>query len=352
MLINATPAGTEALKNLILPGVGFITILDDKLIEERDLGNNFFITEESIGKSRAEETVKNLLELNDDVKGDFIHEASGKYLNSGGDIDFFKQFSLVIAWDITDNEFKNLTEISDKFNMPIIVMRTYGMIGYLRSYRKEHTCIQSKHADKEPEDLRMAAPFESLETYVRNFDLNALDNMEHKHTPYAIIVIKAVLKWKEDHGGKLPTNMTEKEEFKASIKSMARNFHDELNFIEAIDNAYKVFSYEPIPFEIQEILDDEKANSSDYHSKFWSLVSALKQFVDENGWLPVSGKIPDMVSTSDFYITLQRIYQKKAVEDRERISSILSKQAEDKGLMDIIFDENEVKTFCENARLV
>ena len=57
-----------------------------------------------------------------------------------------------------------------------------------------------------------------------------------------------------------------------------------------------------------------------------------------------------MVSTSDFYITLQRIYQKKAKEDRDRIASILSQLADQKGLMDIIFEEDEIKTFCENAR--
>lgn len=96
LLINATAAGTESLKNLILPGVGFITILDDKLIEERDLGTNFFVTKDSIGKSRAEVTKELLLELNEDVQGDHIHEAPSKYI-TGKDTEFFKQFKLVIA---------------------------------------------------------------------------------------------------------------------------------------------------------------------------------------------------------------------------------------------------------------
>lgn len=97
LLINATAAGTETLKNLILPGVGFITILDDKLVEERDLGNNFFVTKASIGKSRAEIAKDLLLELNDDVKGDFLHEPPRKYITSEEHFEFFRQFSLVIA---------------------------------------------------------------------------------------------------------------------------------------------------------------------------------------------------------------------------------------------------------------
>lgn len=96
LLINANASGTEALKNLILPGVGFVMILDDKLIEERDLGTNFFITKDDIGKSRAEVTKDLLLELNEDVKGDHLHEAPSKYI-SNKDEEFFKQFTLIIA---------------------------------------------------------------------------------------------------------------------------------------------------------------------------------------------------------------------------------------------------------------
>jgi len=64
--------------------------------------------------------------------------------------------------------------------------------------------------------------------------------------------------------------------------------------------------------------------------------------------MPVNGKIPDMTSTSDFYIALQRIYQKKAQEDRERLGQILTEQAEKKGLMEVLFDADELKIFCEN----
>jgi amyloid beta precursor protein binding protein 1 len=96
LLINATAAGTETLKNLILPGVGFITILDDKLVEERDLGTNFFVTKDSIGKSRGETAKDLLLELNEDVKGHHLHEAPSKYI-SNQDSEFFSQYSLIIA---------------------------------------------------------------------------------------------------------------------------------------------------------------------------------------------------------------------------------------------------------------
>jgi molybdopterin/thiamine biosynthesis adenylyltransferase len=38
-LINATAVGTETLKNIILPGSGYFTIIDDSLLTEEDLSN-------------------------------------------------------------------------------------------------------------------------------------------------------------------------------------------------------------------------------------------------------------------------------------------------------------------------
>ena len=60
--------GVETLKNLILPGVGSFTIVDETNVSEFDLGVNFFLEESSLGRWRAEETRKFLQELNPEVK--------------------------------------------------------------------------------------------------------------------------------------------------------------------------------------------------------------------------------------------------------------------------------------------
>lgn len=67
-------AGAEALKNLVLPGVGGFTIVDPATVLETDLGVNFFLEEQSLGKSRAEETCRLLKELNPDVSGDSYNQ--------------------------------------------------------------------------------------------------------------------------------------------------------------------------------------------------------------------------------------------------------------------------------------
>lgn len=43
-LLNCGPTGSETLKNLVLGGIGSITVVDGSKVEEGDLGNNFLGT--------------------------------------------------------------------------------------------------------------------------------------------------------------------------------------------------------------------------------------------------------------------------------------------------------------------
>ena len=71
---GAGVVGIETLKNLVLPGIGNFTIVDKNSVEEEDLGVNFFLVAESLGRSRAEECCKYLQELNPEVTGRAIHQ--------------------------------------------------------------------------------------------------------------------------------------------------------------------------------------------------------------------------------------------------------------------------------------
>ena len=87
--------GTQSLKNLVLPGqlaptagsslspslsadtltclppqgIGHFEILTDRMTSPQDIGQNFFLTPDSLGKPLAEETTKYLRELNSGVTG-------------------------------------------------------------------------------------------------------------------------------------------------------------------------------------------------------------------------------------------------------------------------------------------
>lgn len=73
---SSSVAGVEGLKNLILPSIGEFTILDPSKVSESDLGINFFLEADSLGRSRADECTRLLEELNPDVHGHSITEVS------------------------------------------------------------------------------------------------------------------------------------------------------------------------------------------------------------------------------------------------------------------------------------
>ena len=54
LCLGSSATATETMKNLILPGIGKCTIVDDHVVDNADLGQNFFLGEEDLGKSRAE----------------------------------------------------------------------------------------------------------------------------------------------------------------------------------------------------------------------------------------------------------------------------------------------------------
>lgn len=66
--------GVETLKNLVLPCIGDFTIQDSAVVNEADLGVNFFLEDQHLGGFRAEHTCNLLKELNPDVQGHFITE--------------------------------------------------------------------------------------------------------------------------------------------------------------------------------------------------------------------------------------------------------------------------------------
>ena len=51
LLISLRSLGTEIAKNLTLAGISSLTIIDDEPVTEEDLGTQYFVREEDVGKS-------------------------------------------------------------------------------------------------------------------------------------------------------------------------------------------------------------------------------------------------------------------------------------------------------------
>ncbi|KAG4985695.1 hypothetical protein JHK82_033300 [Glycine max] len=347
-LLNCGPTGSETLKNLVLGGVGSITVVDGSKVEAGDLGNNFLVDEASLGKSKAKCVCSFLQELNDAVKAKFVEESPETLIETNPS--FFSQFTLVVATQLMENSMIKLDQICREVNVMLIFARSYGLTGFVRISVKEHAVIESK-PEHFLDDLRLNNPWPKLKRFADDIDLNVQDPVAHKHIPYVVILVKMADEWAQSHGGRLPLTREEKKEFKEFLKA-GMVAQDEDNYKEAIDSAFKVFAPQGISLELQQILNDSSAEVDSNSSDFWVLVTALKDFIanEGGGEAPLEGSIPDMTSSTEQYVNLQNIYHAKAEADFLVIERLVRSTLKKIGRDSNSISKSIIKSFCKNAR--
>ena len=281
LLVNADSAGTETLKNLVLPGVGTFTILDEHLLNESDLGSNFFCEVSGLGKPRCEMVAELLCEMDSDVQGNAIFGNLSSAVAS--DAEFLSRFSLVIASNLPEAHMLQLSEACWLRNIPLIVVRSYGLLGYVRVQVKQHDVVESKPDGQMAPivwDLRLANPFPELAEFCQQVNFAQLDWITHKHVPYVVILTNLIAQWKETHNGQLPTTKADKEAFVEGIKALSNGnvpadyvaqmerdaaegqtvtswaLVEKENFAEAIKEAFRAYGVVKIPGEVMDMIAD------------------------------------------------------------------------------------------------
>lgn len=125
----------------------------------------------------------------------------------------------------------------------------------------------------------------------------------------------------------------------------------EVNFIEAVDHAYKAYVAPVVPDEVASVLTAARAMTlTATAAPFWLLARSLADFVDANsGILPVTGVVPDMTASTETYVALQQVYATKAREDAASVRAILQRHLAALGLSSDAIAEDAVDDFCKNA---
>eukprot|EP00899_Mesostigma_viride_P029133 jgi/Mesvir1/9404/Mv01508-RA.1 len=350
-LLNAGPTGSEALKNLVLGGIGSFTVVDAARVEPSDLGNNFFVTANDLGAPRAAVVCALLQELNTHVMGSFVEESPEQLIDSRPS--FFAEVTVVIATQLPEGVVVKLDRVCRQHDVPLVVVRSYGLLGMVRLSMEERCLIEAK-LEHPPEDLRLHCPWPALEEHARSYDLDSLDAMHHKHVPYAVLLLHALFRWREQHPGRdIPATREEKTAFKAVVKGLKR-FDDEENIAEAITNAYRVWSPPALDPELQALLAAPIPTLSKDSKPFYIMLAALKEFMQaEGGSLPLEGSIPDMTSLTEYYLNLHKVYHEKATADvasvDDRVRALLQGLGYSDKTTDVV-SPDMVRLFCKNAR--
>jgi len=358
-VLSSGATSAEVMKNLVLPGLGGFTIIDDAKVTNADLGNNFFVDHESLGKSRAETVTRMLMEMNPFVEGHALVENAHALIDDR--LDFFADFTMVLADGVRETQLQKLAAFLWEKKIPLVVTRSYGFIGYLRLVVPEHGVVESHPPDMP--DLRIQDPWKELQEYMDAVDLDiAAEEKEsekvaqHSHIPWLVIVFRLYQKYKKEHdGAECPRKEFSKYLLDHRItNSVTGGKYVEENFDEATKNGWRAFSKYSIPSSVKELLSDSAASTglTAESNRFWFLVAALKRFVEKEGsgkFLPLAGGIPDMHSSTQNFIALQHVYQNKAEKDVDAVVSHLDAVLKDVGYKGEQISRDEVKRFCKNA---
>ncbi|KAI8645748.1 NEDD8-activating enzyme E1 regulatory subunit-like protein [Parasitella parasitica] len=343
-LLNASSTGCEIIKNLVLPGVGNVTIVDGDKTASKDIRSNFFLDSESIGQSKAKAASDLIQELNEDANVRYEEKDSNELIESQPE--FFEPFTMIIAVNLPESDLMKLSTLCAESGKSLIAVKNKGLVGMFTMQAPEHTVIEA-HPENAL-DLRLSCPFQQLTDYVSTFDLDKLDQTDHSHVPFIVVILIYVEAWKAEHDGQAPQTYQQRQEFLEKLRAAMRT-PDEENFEEAIANVWRLSPSNPISSEVRQIFEDPSCQSAHGNSPyFWILTRAVREFVENEGGgqLPLSGKLPDLKSDTCNYINLQNVYREKALSDLNAIKKRVKALTEGS---DTQIPEETVELFCKNA---
>lgn len=151
LLITMRGLGNEIAKNLVLAGIGSLTIVDHEIVTEADLGAQFLVSQEEghVGKNRAEAALPAIQKLNPRVS---IFTDTGDVRQKGAS--YFAMFDMVIATDL-DPDALNIINTATRLNMrPFYAAGTHGLYGFIFADLIEHSYTIEREKPNVPTELK------------------------------------------------------------------------------------------------------------------------------------------------------------------------------------------------------
>ncbi|TKA76583.1 hypothetical protein B0A55_04055 [Friedmanniomyces simplex] len=159
LLISLRALGTEIAKNLTLAGINSLTIIDDEPVTEEDLGTQYFVREEDVGRPRAEAAIPRIQELNPAVTVQSGGPLAALLLH---DQNFYHPYSCIIA---TDHDLLTLSHINTTARFaarPFYAAAIHGFYGYIFADLLTHTFVIERAQSNLPTALGPETPTRSI----------------------------------------------------------------------------------------------------------------------------------------------------------------------------------------------
>ncbi|THV05209.1 hypothetical protein K435DRAFT_816488 [Dendrothele bispora CBS 962.96] len=215
LVVQLKGTATEAIKNIVLAGIGKLIIVDGEEVTEEDLGAGFFFRDEDVGKKRVEAAKARIESLNPlvtvetvptfDVLGEQSFETT------------IRDVDLVCVTDWIRDDLIRMNEVCRRAHKPFYSGGTYGLLGYIFCDLLKHDYISpDRSAGENAKTVKVTVSYPPLQDALRH----RWDTLTRRQTkelnPSCVFTILALWQYQSIHGA-LPKQLTDT----AALQSIA-----------------------------------------------------------------------------------------------------------------------------------
>lgn len=146
---------------------------------------------------------------------------------------------------------------------PLVAIHSAGFYSYFQINLPGAFPIVDTHPDETATtDLRLLTPWPELTAFAKELTKNIddLDDFEHGHLPYVVILLHYLEQWKATHDGNYPATYKDKTEFRSMVQRAARTNNPEggeENFDEAVAAVMRTLVPPSLPPALKEVFEYE-----------------------------------------------------------------------------------------------
>ena len=186
--ITTTGLAAEVAKNIVLAGVHSLSLMDHHSVTEQDLGAQFFLTPEDIGKNRAQCSATKLAVLNPKVEVTAItHDVLLV------DAEFFEAFDVVCSTLHDLRDMIAIDAICRSKNIYFFAGNLFGFSGFFFSNLHCHSYIEeTKETNERGSDTITVVKHEMQFTSLKEVIFESTWAVIPKYTPQHLLVLLAL----------------------------------------------------------------------------------------------------------------------------------------------------------------
>ncbi|ORZ16820.1 hypothetical protein BCR41DRAFT_380919 [Lobosporangium transversale] len=213
LIVGIRGLSNEVCKNIILAGVGSITLLDHEIVTEEDLGAQFLIRQEDIGRNRADAAAERARLLNPRVKVIVDQDDIAQKADN-----FFTEFNIVCLTGCSPKQMIHIDHVCRKSNIGLYIADVHGFFGYIFCDLTHHEyCEESqepaseKRKEAETVISKRSQDYDSLlDTMEASWGNPKPKALRRKVSPL-LFAIQTLWLFRQENGGKLPQSTSQED---------------------------------------------------------------------------------------------------------------------------------------------